>query len=216
VVEQDSAILGIPHEIAIPIAADHRAMCRFPARESQKYQPVEQAIIELVQYAVGKAANPTKLGVSTSSADCFGWLLNPGIGSSPEPDQKKKSAVESHQRSDPNTLFSNKVESHNSTRLEAKPTKADSLQGLVQHVKRRETPSSVTSDSTLDTPYTPPTPASVFIPISVEVRILGAARTFKERYADPDTRMLPTLVLRPTTELQNIPNLVRGKFPGNL
>jgi hypothetical protein len=191
-------------------------MCRFPARESQKYQPVEQAIVELVQYAVGKAPDPTKLGVSSSSAGCFGWLLNPGIGSSPEPDQKKKSAVESHHRSDPNTLFSNKAEAHNSTRLEAKPAKASSLQGLLQRVKRRETPSSVTSDSTLDTPYTPPTPASLFISISVEVRILNAAGTFKERYADPDTRMLPTLVLRPNAELQDIPNLVRGKFSGNL
>lgn len=47
--DEDSAVIGLPNEIQFPIAADHRAMCRFSARQSQKYLPVEQAVLELVQ-----------------------------------------------------------------------------------------------------------------------------------------------------------------------
>jgi len=48
VVEKDSAILNLPSEIATPISADHRSMCRFAFAEEQKYRPVWRAIKSLV------------------------------------------------------------------------------------------------------------------------------------------------------------------------
>ena len=44
---EDSAILGLPNEIAIPVAADHRALCRFSSSDNQLYVPIERAIQRL-------------------------------------------------------------------------------------------------------------------------------------------------------------------------
>lgn len=44
---EDSAVLGLPNELAIPVAADHRALCRFSSSDSQLYKPIERAIQRL-------------------------------------------------------------------------------------------------------------------------------------------------------------------------
>ena len=44
---EDSAVLGLPNELAIPVAADHRALCRFSSSDSQLYMPIERAIQRL-------------------------------------------------------------------------------------------------------------------------------------------------------------------------
>jgi hypothetical protein len=49
VVDEDSAVLGLPNELVIPVSADHRSMCRFSTAESQKYRPVEDAIVSVVR-----------------------------------------------------------------------------------------------------------------------------------------------------------------------
>lgn len=49
VVEPFSAILGLPNEKVLPIAADHRSMVRFSASDAEKYLPVWTAILELVE-----------------------------------------------------------------------------------------------------------------------------------------------------------------------
>jgi hypothetical protein len=40
VVEEESAVLGFPDEVAIPIKGDHRTICRFEAHDEQKYRKV--------------------------------------------------------------------------------------------------------------------------------------------------------------------------------
>ncbi|KAH6976535.1 Alpha/Beta hydrolase protein [Ilyonectria sp. MPI-CAGE-AT-0026] len=49
IVEKSSAQLHLPNETALPIQADHRAMCRFGDSTSQKYRAVEDAISELLR-----------------------------------------------------------------------------------------------------------------------------------------------------------------------
>ena len=44
---EDSAVLGLPNELAIPVAADHRALYRFSSSDSQLYIPIERAIQRL-------------------------------------------------------------------------------------------------------------------------------------------------------------------------
>lgn len=46
VVERDSAILGLPTEQIIPIAANHREMVRFTSIQSEKFDPVNYALRE--------------------------------------------------------------------------------------------------------------------------------------------------------------------------
>jgi hypothetical protein len=46
--------MQIPNEIPIPIEADHRSMCRFSSKASEKYQMVFDCLQELVDDAVGK------------------------------------------------------------------------------------------------------------------------------------------------------------------
>ncbi|KAF8253528.1 hypothetical protein K440DRAFT_657443 [Wilcoxina mikolae CBS 423.85] len=53
IVDKDSAGLGLPNEITVPIAdSDHKNMCRFGNPENQKYAPVEKSIRKLVNSAV--------------------------------------------------------------------------------------------------------------------------------------------------------------------
>ncbi|KIW33370.1 uncharacterized protein PV07_00227 [Cladophialophora immunda] len=49
VVEQQSAVLGLPEEIEISIQADHMAMCRFSSRSDHGYEPLTQAIVHAVK-----------------------------------------------------------------------------------------------------------------------------------------------------------------------
>ncbi|KAH8647072.1 hypothetical protein BGZ60DRAFT_570501 [Tricladium varicosporioides] len=53
IVDRDSATLGLPNERIVPIMADHREMCRFSNPESQKYRPVEQAILDMLSASFG-------------------------------------------------------------------------------------------------------------------------------------------------------------------
>lgn len=48
VVPKDSAILYLPNELPVGISADHREICRFSDRHSQKYVQVENAIRDMV------------------------------------------------------------------------------------------------------------------------------------------------------------------------
>lgn len=46
VVERDSAVLGLPSEQIIPIAANHREMVRFTSINSEKFDAVKFALRE--------------------------------------------------------------------------------------------------------------------------------------------------------------------------
>ena len=46
-VERDSAVLGLPTEQIIPIAANHREMVRFASINSEKFDPVKFALREV-------------------------------------------------------------------------------------------------------------------------------------------------------------------------
>jgi hypothetical protein len=49
--------MDLPNERVIPINADHRMMCIFPDQTSQKYQLVEQAVLELANGNSGRACD---------------------------------------------------------------------------------------------------------------------------------------------------------------
>ncbi|KAH7161817.1 hypothetical protein EDB81DRAFT_610202, partial [Dactylonectria macrodidyma] len=51
IVEEDSAVIGLPNEIPIPIEADHRSMCKFSNMRNEKYQMVLDCIVEMVENA---------------------------------------------------------------------------------------------------------------------------------------------------------------------
>ena len=44
--------MHLPNEIAIPIEADHRSMCRFSDKSSEKYQMVYDCLKEIVDDAL--------------------------------------------------------------------------------------------------------------------------------------------------------------------
>jgi WD40 repeat protein len=48
IVEKDSAILGYPKEISVPLDADHRNVCKFSSTESGNYMSVRNALRSLV------------------------------------------------------------------------------------------------------------------------------------------------------------------------
>lgn len=52
VVDEHSAVMNLPNEVAIPIEADHRSMCRFGNRNSEKYRMVCDCLKELVDGAM--------------------------------------------------------------------------------------------------------------------------------------------------------------------
>ena len=47
IVDKDSAILNLPNEIAIPMEADHRSMCKFLTSSSEAYKTLYDCISEL-------------------------------------------------------------------------------------------------------------------------------------------------------------------------
>jgi hypothetical protein len=47
VVPENSAVLGLPNEMIIPLNAHHRGICRFPSSLSQNYILVEAYIKEI-------------------------------------------------------------------------------------------------------------------------------------------------------------------------
>ncbi|PNP78957.1 hypothetical protein FNYG_07822 [Fusarium nygamai] len=55
VVEEDSAIIGLPNEVPISIEADHRSMCKFSDMTSEKYQMISDCILEMVEDALDRA-----------------------------------------------------------------------------------------------------------------------------------------------------------------
>ncbi|KAF5548860.1 ankyrin repeat [Fusarium mexicanum] len=55
VVEEDSAVIGLPNEVPISIEADHRSMCKFSDMTSEKYQMVSDCILEMVEDALDRA-----------------------------------------------------------------------------------------------------------------------------------------------------------------
>ena len=63
VVEKDSAILGFPTEQCIPISANHREIVHFTNIESQKFDLVKTALLELRD---GRARNLSDLKWSMS------------------------------------------------------------------------------------------------------------------------------------------------------
>lgn len=53
IVDKDSAVLLLPNEIAVGVAqSNHKTMCKFDDRNSQKYEPVWMAIQELAKSAL--------------------------------------------------------------------------------------------------------------------------------------------------------------------
>lgn len=52
IVDIDSARLNLPNELAIPIGANHRDMCKYSAVNSQRYRPVWEALHEMAESAV--------------------------------------------------------------------------------------------------------------------------------------------------------------------
>ncbi|KAI0543731.1 hypothetical protein F4679DRAFT_577412 [Xylaria curta] len=61
VVEEDSAIMGLPNEIPIPIEADHRSMCRFSSMKSERYQMIVDCIKEMVEDALDETRTETPI-----------------------------------------------------------------------------------------------------------------------------------------------------------
>ncbi|KAF2476890.1 uncharacterized protein BDR25DRAFT_41992 [Lindgomyces ingoldianus] len=52
VVDEHSALMNLPNEVAVPIEADHRGMCRFSNQKSEKYQMVFDCLRELLDDAL--------------------------------------------------------------------------------------------------------------------------------------------------------------------
>jgi hypothetical protein len=48
VVDENSAVLGLPHEKRWPMFADHRDLCRFSDADSHDYRTVVSAINEMI------------------------------------------------------------------------------------------------------------------------------------------------------------------------
>ena len=58
IVDKDSAVLRLPNEIAVGVAqSNHKMMCKFDDKESQKYKPVWQAIRGLAESVLAAEAN---------------------------------------------------------------------------------------------------------------------------------------------------------------
>ena len=60
--------MGIANERIIPMMADHRAMCRFSSKTSQRYKPVERAILDIAARA---SASGAEVKPVASSGDLF-------------------------------------------------------------------------------------------------------------------------------------------------
>ncbi|KAF4343770.1 ankyrin repeat [Fusarium beomiforme] len=55
VVEEDSAVIGLPNEVPISMEADHRSICKFADMASEKYQMISDCILEMVEDALDRA-----------------------------------------------------------------------------------------------------------------------------------------------------------------
>ena len=58
IVDKDSAVLRLPNEVAVGVAqSNHKMMCKFEAKESQKYKPVWLSIKALAESALSAEAS---------------------------------------------------------------------------------------------------------------------------------------------------------------
>ena len=58
VVDKDSAILRVPNEIAVGVAqSNHKTICKFDERDSQKYKPVWIAIKSLAESVLAEGGS---------------------------------------------------------------------------------------------------------------------------------------------------------------
>jgi hypothetical protein len=64
--------MNLPNEIPIPIEADHRDMCRFTNKDSEKYRMVYDCLKELVDDALEMEQPCTSLSTSVSSKSGMG------------------------------------------------------------------------------------------------------------------------------------------------
>lgn len=56
--DKDSAILRLPNEIAVGVAqSNHKMICKFDERDSQKYKPVWIAIKSLAESALAEGGS---------------------------------------------------------------------------------------------------------------------------------------------------------------
>lgn len=46
-VPENSAVIGLPNEMIVPLNAHHRGMCRFPSSYDQNYMMVESNVREI-------------------------------------------------------------------------------------------------------------------------------------------------------------------------
>jgi hypothetical protein len=57
-VDKDSAVLRLPNEIAVGVAqSNHKTMCKFEDKDSQKYRPIWLAIKALAESVLATEAN---------------------------------------------------------------------------------------------------------------------------------------------------------------
>lgn len=49
VVDEHSALLHLPNELAIPVDEDHRGICRFISKEGDRFQQVLEHLLELIE-----------------------------------------------------------------------------------------------------------------------------------------------------------------------
>jgi pimeloyl-ACP methyl ester carboxylesterase len=55
VVDESSATMSLPNELALPLAgSNHATICKFAASENQRYDPVKDALEDLVRAALGR------------------------------------------------------------------------------------------------------------------------------------------------------------------
>jgi nucleoside phosphorylase len=71
IVDKDSAVLRLPNEIAVGVAqSNHKMVCKFDRRDSQKYRPVWMAIRTLAESAL--AVGATSVSVASPHTDTLG------------------------------------------------------------------------------------------------------------------------------------------------
>src|SRR5436305_4047914 len=74
IVDKDSAVLRLPNEIAVGVAqSNHKMVCKFDHRDSQKYRPVWMAIKALAESAL--AAGASSVSVASPHTDPRGAAL---------------------------------------------------------------------------------------------------------------------------------------------
>lgn len=56
IVDEASALIGLPNEKRLPIEANHRTMCKIPSADSQEYQALGAWIVKLTKSVVEEAS----------------------------------------------------------------------------------------------------------------------------------------------------------------